>query len=145
MTIDQTTTFVMTYLPWVLSVSTLFQVFLTGNKHRHTWTVGLMNQLLWSIWILSSQTWGMVPMNVGLWIVFYRNHLLWKTEVSVKSQNEMKKESPWKKIDQSAPFGQHCILLNEDAGVYIVKVLLQNETFFTHYQLFDKFRKSSQC
>lgn len=66
-------------LPWVLSLITIVQIWMTGNKHKRAWIVGLGNQALWLVWIVASQTWGLLPMNIALWIVFTRNHFKWNT------------------------------------------------------------------
>lgn len=65
------------YLPWLLSAITIWQTLLAGNKHRNAWLVGLANQALWLVWIVVSQTWGMLPMNIALWVVYGRNHWKW--------------------------------------------------------------------
>lgn len=67
-----------TYLPWLLSTITIWMTLLAGNKHPHAWAVGLGNQALWLVWIVASGTWGMLPMNLALWLVYGRNHLKWK-------------------------------------------------------------------
>lgn len=65
------------YLPWLLSAITIWMTLLAGNKHRNAWLIGLGNQLLWLIWIVSVGSWGLLPMNIALWIVYGRNHLKW--------------------------------------------------------------------
>ncbi|MBR1150116.1 hypothetical protein [Bradyrhizobium sp. JYMT SZCCT0428] len=65
------------YLPWLLSAITIWMTLLAGNLHRNAWLVGLGNQLLWLIWIVVTGTWGLIPLNVALWIVYGRNHLKW--------------------------------------------------------------------
>ena len=65
------------YLPWLLSVITIYMTVLAGNKHRYAWAVGLGNQALWLIWIAYMEAWGLVPMNIALWVVYIRNHLKW--------------------------------------------------------------------
>lgn len=70
------------YLPWVLSAITIWMTLLAGNKHRLAWLVGLGNQLLWLIWIVATGTWGLIPLNVALWIVYGRNHLKWQREAA---------------------------------------------------------------
>lgn len=81
------------YLPWLLSVITIWMTLLAGNKHRSAWQVGLGNQVLWSIWIVVTETWGLIPLNVVLWGVYYRNHILWKAhepqrEVTVQTSRD---------------------------------------------------------
>lgn len=66
-----------TYLPWLLSVITIWMTVLAGNKHRSAWAVGLANQALWLGWIVASAAWGLLPMNIALWIVYARNHSKW--------------------------------------------------------------------
>lgn len=67
-----------TYLPWLISVITISQLVMTGNKHRNAWLVGLGNQVLWLTWIVCSASWGLLPMNAAIWIVYGRNHLKWR-------------------------------------------------------------------
>ena len=69
---------VSTYLPWLLSVITIYMTVLAGNKSRNAWLFGLINQALWLIWILSTSAWGLLPMNFALWVVYARNHLKWR-------------------------------------------------------------------
>ena len=66
------------YLPYVLSALTIYSMLLAGNMKRGAWSVGLVNQLLWFVWIVLSKSWGLLPMNVALWIVFIRNYVKWK-------------------------------------------------------------------
>ncbi len=67
------------YLPWLLSAITIYMTILAGNKTQWAWLVGLGNQALWLVWIFAVGAWGLLPMNVALWIVYYRNHLKWRT------------------------------------------------------------------
>lgn len=64
-------------IPYFLSAITIYMFILAGNKTRHAWLVGLANQLLWLSWIVLTQTWGLLPMNIALWIVYTRNYLKW--------------------------------------------------------------------
>jgi len=66
------------YLPWLLSAITIWMTLLAGNLHRNAWLVGLANQLLWLVWIVATGTWGLIPLNVALWVVYGRNHLKWR-------------------------------------------------------------------
>lgn len=66
------------YLPWLLSAITIYMNVLAGNKTRWAWAVGLGNQALWLVWILASGTYGLIPMNLALWIVYARNHMKWR-------------------------------------------------------------------
>ena len=71
---------IVNYLPWALSAITVYMTVLAGNKARHAWLFGLGNQALWLIWIIATGTWGLIPMNLALWIVYFRNHLKWNSK-----------------------------------------------------------------
>lgn len=66
------------WLPWLLSAITIYTMFLAGSRKRYAWAVGLGNQLLWLVWIIASASWGLLPMNLALWVVYTRNHLKWQ-------------------------------------------------------------------
>ena len=70
-----------TYLPWLLSVITIWMTLMAGNKHPRAWQVGLANQALWMFWIGATSNWGFLPMNIALWIVYMRNHLKWSRDL----------------------------------------------------------------
>lgn len=67
------------YLPWLLSAITIYMTVLAGNKSRHAWLIGFGNQALWFIWIFTVGAWGLLPMNIALWVVYGRNHLKWRS------------------------------------------------------------------
>ena len=66
------------HLPWVLSAITIWMTLLAGNKHKSAWVVGLVNQALWLVWIIASETWGLLPLTVALSIVYVRNYVKWR-------------------------------------------------------------------
>lgn len=66
------------WLPWVLSATTIWSMLLAGSVRTLAWTVGLWNQVLWFVWILAGATWGLLPMNVALAIVYVRNRRAWR-------------------------------------------------------------------
>ena len=70
------------YLPWLLSAITIYSMLLAGNKKKGAWLVGLLNQFLWLVWIVLSSAWGLLPMNIALWIVYGRNYLKWSSPSS---------------------------------------------------------------
>lgn len=65
------------WLPWFLSANTIYFTFLAGNKNKLAWLLALIGQFFWLIWIISSESWGLIPMNTGMWIVYFRNYLKW--------------------------------------------------------------------
>jgi len=68
---------IIVYLPWFLSVNTLYFTFLVGNKKKGAWLLALFGQLFWLIWILCSESYGLLPMNIGMWVMYFRNYIKW--------------------------------------------------------------------
>ncbi len=66
-------------LPWVISSLTITHVWLVGNKSLKGWVIALFNQLLWLTWVLVSQTWGLIPLNLVLTAMYLRNYLKWQS------------------------------------------------------------------
>lgn len=64
-------------LPWCLSCLTIWMTLMAGSKWRWAWSIGLVNNALWLVWVLASASWGLLPMNAVLWVVYTRNHLKW--------------------------------------------------------------------
>jgi hypothetical protein len=64
--------------PYLLSAVTIVAMWLAGSNWRHTWLLSTGNQFLWLAWILSTRTWGFLPMNIAMFVVSIRNHLRWK-------------------------------------------------------------------
>ena len=75
-------------LPWLLSAITIWMTLMAGNKNKLAWLIGAINQVFWFIWIVGTQTWGMLPMNFALTYVYLRNHFLWKKELNNPSSLE---------------------------------------------------------
>lgn len=65
------------WLPFLLSAITVWMTLMAGNLHRSAWLVGLANQALWLVWIVAAGAWGLIPLNIVLWVVYSRNHLKW--------------------------------------------------------------------
>lgn len=65
------------YLPWLLSAITIWMTLMAGNKHPNAWLIGLGNQVLWLVWIIAIQKWGLLPMNFAMWVLYLRNHMKW--------------------------------------------------------------------
>jgi len=65
------------YLPYLLSANTLYFTFLAGNKKRMAWLLALFGQVFWLIWILTTKSYGLLPMNIGMWVIYYRNYIKW--------------------------------------------------------------------
>lgn len=64
-------------LPWVMSALTIWTMYLAGNKARLAWQIGLGNQALWAIFIVTTHQWGLAPMCAAITFVYARNLLKW--------------------------------------------------------------------
>lgn len=71
------TALIVKYLPYCLSGVTIWLNVLAGNKKRSAWVVALCGQFMWSVWVVLSHTWGLLPLNIALWIIYYRNYVKW--------------------------------------------------------------------
>jgi len=76
------------YMPWLLSAITIYMTVLAGNKTRWAWLLGIANQALWLVWIMASASYGLLPMNLALWVVYGRNHLKWMREPDPNQSNK---------------------------------------------------------
>lgn len=73
------------YLPWLLSAVTLWMTYLQGEKNTLSWVVGLVGQLGWFILTFVTGLYGLLPLNIGLTVLYYRNYVKWKQDTgSVK-------------------------------------------------------------
>lgn len=70
------------YLPYMLSAIGVWMNVLAGNMHKSAWLVGLIGQTLWIIWIIVSENWGFIILNISLWWVYFRNHRKWNKDPS---------------------------------------------------------------
>ena len=71
------------YLPWRLGAFTIVGMVMAGNKHRLSWAVGLLGQVFWLVWIMASESWGLLPSCLVLVVVYGRNHLKWSKPAAV--------------------------------------------------------------
>ena len=69
--------FIHNWLPWVMSAATIWMTFLQGKKDWKAWLVGLCNQFLWLAFAIGTETWGLLPLNAVLWVLYFRNMRLW--------------------------------------------------------------------
>lgn len=64
----------------VLSVNQLVAYWLAGNKHEAAWWLGIAGGLPWLAFMLLSGIWGMLPLVVGLQVIYVRNLIRWRRE-----------------------------------------------------------------
>ena len=69
-----------TYLPWIISVLSIYTVWSTGNKNKYAWLLSAFSQALWLMWIWASASWGLIPLNIAMWFMSIRNFIKWNKE-----------------------------------------------------------------
>ncbi len=67
-------------LSWIISIISLYMMYKAGNKQLSAWIISGFCQLLWLIYIVYKQEWGLLPLNIGMWIIAFRNYRKWKHE-----------------------------------------------------------------
>ena len=60
-------------LQWILSMGTLTVMWLAGDKRPLAWVIGLPLQALWTTWALMIGAYGLLPVTIGLLLVYARN------------------------------------------------------------------------
>ena len=71
-----------TYMPLVMSVMTIYGYWVIGNKNWKSWYVPLVTQSLWFIWIGLSENWGFLPAAFFLTAIAIRNLFKWRREAA---------------------------------------------------------------
>ena len=66
------------FIPYYLSVTTVIAVMRQGSKDVLGWWIMLGNQTLWLVWMLMSNSFGFLIMNLFLWYASVRNILIWR-------------------------------------------------------------------
>lgn len=62
------------------SAGTIWGMWLAGNKNPLGWMVGLFNQILWLLFIVLFEAYGLLPLSAFLTVVYTRNLIRWKAE-----------------------------------------------------------------
>ena len=67
-------------MAWILSITSFVMMWLMGNKNRWGPRLGVANQVLWIIWAISIEEWGLLPGVVGYTFIHIRNLIKWESE-----------------------------------------------------------------
>ena len=82
--------FIVEILPWIISITTLYMLWLVGNRNAGGWKVGIGLQFLWLLYIIVGEVWGLLPLNAGMWYITVRNYYKWThSENNVSENNEV--------------------------------------------------------
>ncbi len=66
------------HLSWVLSITSGAMLWLMGNKNKWGPRLGLLNQILWAIYAVWLQQWGLLLGVVAYTAIHVRNLLRWE-------------------------------------------------------------------
>lgn len=67
-------------IPLALSCITLWMMWQAGNLNHWAWAIGLANQVLWLVFIVTFDAWGLLPLNAALVVTYSRNLVKWRRE-----------------------------------------------------------------
>jgi hypothetical protein len=65
-------------MAWILSFTSATMLWLMGNKSKWGPRVGIANQILWLIYAIHIQQWGLIPGVILYAIVHIRNMIEWE-------------------------------------------------------------------
>lgn len=67
-------------IPWILSANTIVLMWLAGNKNIWAWILGLAGQVVWILFVILYEAWGLLPLCLALIYVYSRNLWKWRTK-----------------------------------------------------------------
>jgi len=68
------------------SFAAILTVWVYGNRSRKAPLIGMVGQMLWWWLTISQSMWGLVPLNVVMFIIHIRNYIRMKREDDIRSQ-----------------------------------------------------------
>ena len=68
-------------MTWILSATSIIGLWLMGNQSKWGPRLGLLNQILWVYFILSTKQYGLLPGVILYTIVHIRNILKWEKTI----------------------------------------------------------------
>jgi hypothetical protein len=74
------TQFLIDSIPWFLSAVTILTQWMLGNRDDKAWIISLCSQPLWFLWSVLSHSYGFLPLNLFLTVIYFRNYLKWKKD-----------------------------------------------------------------
>lgn len=67
-------------LTTAISVLTLTVMWLAGSRSRKAWGIGIVNQVLWFIFIFRTDAYGLLLLSIAITAVYVRNFVKWEPE-----------------------------------------------------------------
>ena len=65
-------------LSLLASVGTILSMWLLSGRHRSGWYVSLGNQVVWAAFMVSTEAWGLIPLNLIMVGLAIRGVKKWK-------------------------------------------------------------------
>ena len=72
----------MNYLQWVLSATSAVMLWLMGNKSPWGPRLGLLNQVIWIVYVVATKQWGLLPGVLIYTVIHARNVAKWINEAT---------------------------------------------------------------
>ena len=74
------------FIELAASFAAILTVWIYGNRSRKAPVVGMLGQILWWWLTISQSMWGLIPLNVIMFIIHIRNYIRMKREDAIKNQ-----------------------------------------------------------
>lgn len=68
------------YVQLVISVGILTSAILNGNVKIAGWITLMVIQTVFLTYVVITKQWGLIPQNVGMWLIALRNYRRWKKQ-----------------------------------------------------------------
>lgn len=62
-----------------ISILTIITMWLAGDKHEFAPVMGLIAETGWFVWIISYHHWGLLLLNIVLFVLYARMYKKWRT------------------------------------------------------------------
>ena len=74
------------FIELAASFAAIITVWIYGNRSRKAPVVGMLGQILWWWLTISQSMWGLIPLNVIMFIIHIRNYIRMKREDDLRNQ-----------------------------------------------------------
>ena len=64
----------------LISIITILYMYLLSRQIMEGLYVGLIAQFIWVIFIIQTESWGLLPLNIALWYICITGIIKWKKE-----------------------------------------------------------------
>lgn len=64
----------------VISILTIAAFYIAGEKNKWGWAIGFLAEICWVVWIVYTQSWGLLLQSAFLMAIFTRNFIKWSKQ-----------------------------------------------------------------